>query len=186
MQQVIQGVHRPQFDHPISRFSTSSPRTFIVLVLVVGFLSAMLLVNTLAKHVIDPYPPDLFASFTDLFPGQSIDVRMLETEGYSCYTDTLPSSADITERCTQDLQTGLFSHISVTIWDGVVKWLDLGVREHGLTVGDLSLRLGCPEVSVSGQWVGLNWFNHHITGSGWSYNGRFTYYQALSQVSFAL
>ena len=186
MQQVIHGVHRPHFDHPISHFSISSPRTFIALLLIVGFLTAALVVNALARYVSDPDLPDLFVAYTDFFPGQSVDARMLETEGFSCYADTLPSSADITERCTRILQTGPFSHISVTLWDGVIKWLDLRVREHGLTVGDLALRWGCPEVRVSGKWVSLNWFKHHVTGLGWSPNGRFTYFQTLSHITFAI
>jgi len=186
MEQIKRGVNRSHFVHPIWHFSTSSPRIFITLLLLVSFFTAALAVNTLAKHFSDPYLPDLFTAFTDFFPGQSLDARILEAEGFTCYFDTLPSPSDITERCTRVLQTGPFSHISVTIWDGIIKWFDLSVRAHGLTVGDLSLRWGCPKVRVSGNWVSFNWVNRHVTGSGWSYNGRFTYFQLLSQVSFTM
>ena len=185
MEQIIRGVERPPFARPISHFRVSSPRIFITLLLVVSFFTALLVVGTLAKRLGERYLPDPFAAFTDFFPGQSLDTRMLEAEGFSCYFDTLPSPSDITERCARVLQTGPFSQISVTIWDGIVKWLDLNVRENELTVGDLSLRWGIPEVHMSGSWVNLSWRNRCITGSGWSPSGRFTYFQALSWVSFA-
>jgi len=73
-----------------------------------------------------------------------------------------------------------------TIWDGVVKWLDLKVRENNLDVGSLSLQWGSPEIRIDGNWVNLSWPEQHITGLGWSSNGRFTYFQALSHITFAI
>jgi hypothetical protein len=100
--------------------------------------------------------------------------------------NSLPSPADISEHCTQTLPSGMFSAINLTVWDGVVKWLDLKVRENNLDVGNLSLQWGSPEIRIDGNWVNLSWPDHHATGLGWSSNGRFTYFQALSHITFVV
>jgi hypothetical protein len=144
---------------------------------------AVLGVKTLATRLGEHDLRDPFAAFADLFPGQPLDIRVLKAEKLSCYLDTLPALADVTERCTRALPTGPFSQINVTSWDGVVKSLDLRVRENGLSVGDLSLQWGYPEVHFYGNWVTLSWPKQHITGVGWSTTRHFTYFQALSFIT---
>ena len=76
--------------------------------------------------------------------------------------------------------------VSLTIWDGVVQWLDLKVREGNLDVGNLSLQWGSPVIRTDGNWVNLSWPKQHVTGLGWSSNRRFTYFQAVTHITFAI
>jgi hypothetical protein len=154
--------------------------------LFVSLSTVILVVNVLAKHLNAHDLPDPFIAFANVMPGQSMDTLKLEAQGFSCHDNTLPSPADISQDCMRAVPTGSFSHINLTIWDGVIQWLDLKVREHDLNVGDLSLRWGSPEVRIEGNWVHLSWPNRHVTGLGWSHNGQFTYFQALSYITFVV
>lgn len=173
--------------HWISQFKTIRPITIrATLMLVVILVTAILVVGTLVKQTDDHAVPDPFAGFAQFFPGQTLDTRVLVKQGFSCVVETLPTPADISEGCTQALSSGMFSDISLTIWDGVVQWLDLKVRDNDLNVGDLSLQWGSPQIRVEGDWVNLSWPKQHVMGMGWSPNGRFTYFQALSHITFVI
>lgn len=181
------GSIKRYFVHQFFSLRTSFSLTIrITLLLVVIFSSAILVINTLAKHLNEADVPDPLAEFASVLPGQFIDTLKLEAEGFSCRENTLPSPADIFQYCTRALPTGLFSQINLTILDGIGQGLDLKVREGSLRVGDLSLQWGSPEVRIEGNWVHLSWPNRHVTGLGVSHNGHFTYFQALSHITFTI
>jgi hypothetical protein len=187
MEQIAVGTKRPHLVRRIIHFKTVQPIIAgTTLLLMVTLVIAVLVVSTLAKRLGDRPLSDPFTAFADVFPGQSPDTRVLIAQGFSCNVDLLPSPADISERCTQTLPSGMFSAINLTIWDGVVKWLDLKVRDNNLDVGNLSLQWGSPEIRIEGNWVNLRWPKQHVTGLGWSSNRRFTYFQAVSHITFAI
>jgi hypothetical protein len=186
MQQVIRGLKLPPFIVRIPHLSAPSARIVITLLLVGSFSTAIVVVSALAQRYGEAYLADPFVAFADYFPGQLVDMRLFEAQGFSCSPVGVPVPVDIGERCVLDLQTGRFTQISVTIWDGIVKQLDFKVRDNSLTVGNLALLWGSPRFLMNGNRVNVNWPIRRITrGSGWSQNGRFTYFQALSQISFA-
>jgi hypothetical protein len=186
MQQVIRGLKLPPFIVRIPHLSAPSARIVITLLLVVSFSTAIVAVSALAQRYGEAYLTDPFVAFADYLPGQLVDMRLFDSQGFSCSPVSVPLPADIGERCVLDLQTGRFSQISVTIWDGIVKRLDLNVCENSLTVGDLALLWGSPQFIINGNRVNVSWRAGGITrGSGWSENGRFTYFQPLSLISFA-
>lgn len=182
MEQIVRDVKLRQVAPGVPHFGSPSPLLFITLLLVVSFSASVVTVNTLAKRLGNNRLPDPLAAFADVFPGQYLDAHMLETEGFSCYVDTQPSPADIIERCSRVFQTGTFSQISVTIWDGIVKWLYLSLHEHSLNVGDLALLWGNPELRMNGAGMDVSWPDRRITGSGRSLNGRFTYFVLVSHL----
>lgn len=184
MEQVTHGVKL----HFV--WNNFSGRTFPLLTLrttlwlFIGLATIVLVVNTASKQLDKPVLPDPFTLFANLLPGQYIDTRKLEAQGFSCHENSLPSPADISQDCTQSLLSGMFSQINLTIWDGIIKWLDLQVHEKDLCVGDLSLQWGSPEIHIEGSFVQLRWLPYHVTGLGFSYNGQFTYFQGLSHITF--
>ena len=180
MEQTVVGAKRPHFKALLPIIAR------VTTLLIVTLVIAILVVSTLAKRLGDRPLSDPFTAFANVFPGQSVDTGSLIVQGFSCSVDSLPSPADISERCTQTLSSGMFSAINLTVWDGVVKWLDLKVRDHNLDVGSLSLHWGSPQIRIDGNWVNLSWPKQHITGLGWSPNRRFTYFQALSHITFAI
>ena len=155
-------------------------------ILMVILVTAVLVVSAIAKDTGNSVLPDTFGTFTAFFPGQALDTRVLVKQGFSCTFVTLPTPADVSETCRQSLHDGMFSEINLTIWDGVIKWLNLKVREGNLDVGNLSLQWGSPEIRIDGNWVTLSWPSHHVTGLGWTTNRHFTYFQALSYITFAI
>lgn len=187
MEQTVVGAQQSHFVRRFFHFkaypSIIAGATFLLMVTLVA---VTLVVSAVAKRLGDQPLSDPFTAFANVFPGQSLDTRTLIAQGFSCKLDSQPSPADVSELCTRTLASSLFSTINLTVWDGVVKWLDLKVRENDLRVGDLSLQWGSPEVRIEGTWVHLSWPNHHVTGLGLTYNGRFTYFQVLSHVTFAV
>jgi len=186
MEQVTHGVKQYFVWNIFSRrtFPLLTLRT--TLWLFIGLLTIVLVVNAASSQMDKPVLPDPFTLFANLLPGQYVDTRKLEAQGFSCHDTFLPSPADISQDCTQSLPAGMFSHINLTIWDGIIKWLDLQVHEKDLCVGDLSLQWGSPEIHIDGSLVNLRWPTYHVTGLGFSYNGQFTYFQVLSHITFVV
>ena len=184
MQQTILGVMRPQPSIRVSRFGTST--FWLITLLFTNLFMAVFVVSSLAKALGDGYRADPFAAFTDIFPGQQPDIRFLEADGFSCWLESQPSPADISYRCYLDLQTGAFSRISLTLWDETVRRLDFTVRANALAVGDLIELWGSSEIHMNGNLVLVNWSDYHIIASGSSPNGRFSYFQNLTVISFAM
>src|SRR5258705_10501116 len=133
MEQITPDTRYPQ-TKPYAPGFWLAPYLRVVLVLAGSVVVVILGIWMLGQKT---PPPDPFAVFSGIFPGQQVNTRRLEAQGYSCWLDPLPTIADISEHCSQDLQTGPFSHITVTIWDGNIKQLTLKARENALTIGDL-------------------------------------------------
>ena len=164
-----------------SRFTLAFLLTFsVILMAIVG-------ATTLAKHFGPPVAfADIFAAEAGIVPGQHIDLATLAELGYSCRIDTLPSPSDLIERCERDGQAAAIHAINALIYDGVVLHLDFVLHHGELSIGDLILLWGTPEVRATGRWVSFNWPKRHITGSIWSEDGQFSYSQFVLYVSFGL
>ncbi len=185
MKHLREGVKKHFGRHIFSRRTLLSLTLRITLLVFISLSTIVLVVYAIAKQLDKPVLPDPFTIFANVLPGQTIDTRKLEAQGYLCHESLLPSPADISQDCTRSLPIGMFSQINLTIWDGIIKWLDLQVHDNDLCVGDLSLQWGSPEIHVEGIWMNVRWSNLHVTGLGFSYNGQFTYFQALSHITFA-
>ena len=157
----------------------------MTLLLIVSFSMAVVVVSTVAKRLGEAFLSDPFVAFVDVFPGQSIDARLLEAEGFSCQLDSQPSPADINEYCSWDLLTGPFSHVGVIIWDGTVMRLGLTIRENLLTVDDLVLLWGNSEIFINRDRALVRWADPGVIRTGWSHKGRLTPFQTLSAISFS-
>jgi hypothetical protein len=185
MQQTIRGMKLPPFTGRIPHIAMPSARIVIILLLVVSFSTAIVVVSALSQRYSEAYQTDPFAAFADYFPGQPVDMRLLEARGFSCRYQAVLIPADLGAYCWRGLAAGPFSWVYVTIWDGIVKRLDLDVHANSLVMGDLVLLWGRPQLIINGNFVNVSWRADGITrGLGWSQNERFTYFQPLSLISF--
>ena len=183
MQQTIRGVKLPFLAHQVFQFSTR-PLALLILLPVVSFFSLVVVAIMPGRDVADTHPLDRFAGFSDLFPGQQVDARQIEVAGFSCLLETAPVPADTSLRCSRDLGTGPFSHVSVVLWDGVVNQFEVTVREQSLRLGDLVLLWGDPEISVTNSLVMMRWPAAGIIAVGRSFDAPVTYLQTISNISF--
>jgi len=183
MQKTIRGVKLPPVTRGILHNGTPFPRISITLLLVVSFLAAVVVVNTLAKHLGEADATEPFAAFADRLPGHQLDTSILKAEGFTCSFDLAPLPYYVSEECWQQFQTGLFSLVHMTVWDGTVKRLDLLIRGDWLTVGELALLWGRPDVYKNGNYLNVSWSDPHVMGTVLPRNGRFTFFLALSQIS---
>ncbi len=186
MQQTLQALRPPQPSRGI--LNSGKPPLLVIstLVLIVGLATATVLATRTAEYFTTAARPDLVAVATEFLPGKPVDIRKLEAGGFICHDINQPIPADTGVRCSQDVRTGPIWRITVIIWDGTSQWLDLSFREYSLVVGDLAFAWGRPVVAIKGKWVVMRWPAQRATASDESANGRFSYFQSLSQLSFAL
>jgi hypothetical protein len=186
MQQTIRTTIQARSTPRTSRFKI--PRLlFTVILLVIAFLLAILAVSTLSKRLGDTDPADLFAPYNDIFPGQRVDVRQLEEQGFTCKFDSQPTPADESIGCSRDLQTETFTYMSAVIWDGIVQRLTFAVREHSLMLGHLTLLWGAPETINRGNSMNVIWITPgKVISTGQAPQGVFNYFQPISVISFEI
>ncbi len=185
MQQVIRNA-RLQHSEQRFRYFRLPPLMIITLLLCAIFLSIILTVNVLAKHIGAPFLADPFDAYAHLFPGQLLNPHSLETTGYTCRLSPEPTPADVSEYCSRTLQTGPFSGVSVAMGDGTIMALHLVMQESRLTVDDLASRWGNPEIFRFKQWMAVRWYDSNVLRTGWIHIERSNHIQTLTQISFTL
>ena len=186
MQQIIRSAiqARPARRTPYFRLP---PLLSISMLLVIGFLLTVITLRTVANQLSDRSLSEPFAPYADIFPGQHVDARQLETQGFSCRPDSRPAPSDTSEECLQRLQTGPLTYVSVTLWDGIVQQLNFAVRENALAIGDLILLWGTPENAIRGKWMTSSWRTPDtIIRIGWALRVRFSQFQTIKVISFEI
>ncbi len=184
MEQTHQRLRQPDF---AGRRAASAPAFLFTLVLLLtfaGLLAGIVGVTTVAKHVGQAPLSDPFTAYAAYFPGQPANSVTLAADGFRCELNTTPAPADLAEGCVLAGQTGAVSAIYVFIWDGTIARLDFTLHQGALSIGDLALLLGKPEIGKSGRWISLNWRERHISGASWVAYGDFSYFQSVLQLSF--
>jgi hypothetical protein len=171
----------------VSRRPTTTTAAFypslLVLTLVSLFVGIMA-VTAFSKAFGQEQPPaDPFALYTDLFPGQLVDIRALEARGFSCQMVSLPTLGDMNHSCSAVGRTEAVSLIRLAIRDGIVSRLDFRCREGAFLIGDLVLRWGTPDVQISRDGVDLIWRTQHIIASGAAEAGWFSYLHSVEWLS---
>jgi hypothetical protein len=156
----------------------------VVMVMLAGFVMVSAAVVTLAKQFRHAPPSNLFAAYTDIYPGRSVDIRELEARGFYCVTGVLSSPADLSEMCELGLPDGSISVINLLLWDKVVVKLSFSFQERVLTIGDLALLSGDPDIRVSGHSVNLNWRDQHITRLVLAQNKPVSYFEPVRLITF--
>jgi hypothetical protein len=164
-----------------------APQALLLMsLLIVGFMMAAILVTIQQGSAVDSPLFDPFAAFSDRFPGQQLSARQLEAEGFTCVLLTVPVPGDYGEHCTLYLDTGPFSSLSVTGWDGVIILFDVKLRENSVKIGDLIDLWGEPRLRIHSNAVIVRWPDRAISAIGKAQTGRVVFFKTLSQITFAM
>jgi hypothetical protein len=131
------------------------------------------------QHSEPPFDP--FAPYADILPEQPKEG--LSQQGFTCQFNIAPS---FEESCTLPPGTGIFSEIQVTIasQSGQVSRVVFRPREGALTVGDLVLLWGDPEIAIYSRTANFRWTNVHVVAIPETYDGDFSYWLPVIYVAF--
>lgn len=151
-------------------------RTALVL-MTIASVSMTALVTV--PHNQQPFDP--FAPYVDILPGQSQDAVL--QQGFNCQINIAPV---FHETCSLTPETGMFSEIQVWIaFDtGRVSRVVFEPREKALTLGDLVVLWGNPEIDIYGRIANLRWRNAHVVAIPQTDQGEFSYWLPIGYVAF--
>jgi hypothetical protein len=124
---------------------------------------------------------NLFAPYADIMPGQPRDA--VSRRGFECQFTPVPS---LGEFCSLAREIGGFSDIKVWIAQdgGLVRKVDFRLHVRTLTLGDLVLLWGKPEIAIYAQTVNFRWANAHVTAIPQAYPGHLSYWLPITYVTF--
>jgi hypothetical protein len=147
---------------------------------IVMTITAISEVTVMAIRRSEP-PFDPFAPYADILPGQSREG--VSARGFNCQFVTGPHFEEI---CTLTPEASVFATIQPTIAvntgriSRVVFWL----REKTLTVGDLVILWGEPEIAIYSRTANFRWNNVHVVAIPETYDGDFSYWLPIAYVAF--
>jgi hypothetical protein len=85
--------------------------------------------------------------------------------------------------CSYNPATGLFSHITIALHiDDSQTNAAFTVRKNLLTLGDLALLWGKPNIEAGDHTLYLEWPDNHASAIASDYDGRFTYFLPIMHV----
>jgi hypothetical protein len=145
-----------------------------------GFAAASMSAMALAQYT--PAPPNPFASFADVFPGQPRS--SLIARRFSCLTvgyDTARAAPD--ETCVLLPASGLFAQVEVIVSRSLIREITFTLREDTLRVGDLMLFWGEPTVTIYSRSVYLYWRSRGVFAIVVGYSERFSLQLPVRRVS---
>ena len=153
--------------------------TLVRTAFVVMTIASLSEVTVMAVRRSEP-PFDPFAPYADILPGQSRDG--VAQRGLNCQFDLVPLFEEI---CTLTPETGGFSEILVKIapHTGRISRVVFKPREGTLTVGDLVLLWGDPEITFHSQTANLRWPNVHVVAIPETYDGDFSYWLPIAHIA---
>ena len=145
-----------------------------------GFAAASMSAMALAQYT--PAPPNPFASFADVFPGQPRS--SLIARRFSCLTGSYNFTEGApNEYCTLNPASGIFSHVMVGINQDTIQNILFMVRDDTLRVGNLMLLWGKPEVHEYSRSVYLYWRSRGVFAIASHDTARFSLFLPVRRVS---
>lgn len=149
--------------------------TFVLMTFVL--VSAIVLARIPGSEIsLDP-----FAAYTDVMPGQMQYALM--QRGFNCQANI---SFRFDDSCTLTLQTGIFSAIQTTVTSGTgrIRRVVFTARDQQLTLGQLLLLWGRPEIAIYSPTANFRWRSLHIVAIPPSYDGHLVYSLPIKYVAF--
>ena len=124
--------------------------------------------------------PDPFAPYAGILLGQTHD--SISHPEFDCQFDYMTS---LEESCRLTLENGIFSEIYIWIAQdtGRIK-VAFMPREKTLTLGDLMLLWGKPEIAIYSKTINFRWPNAHVTAVLQAYPGHISYWLPITYVAF--
>jgi hypothetical protein len=147
--------------------------------MVSGFTAVSVGARALAGYTASP--PNPFAAFADVLPGQPRSA--IVARGFSCPVSFF--SPGVTEEsCILNLATGSFSQIQVTISHGVIFQSFFTMPGDVLKLGDLILLWGTPKIHENEHSVSFLWPGHGVVASAAIQTGQFSPFLPVRIIAF--
>jgi len=125
---------------------------------------------------------DPFVPYADVLPKQSRSAVL--QRGFKC-NQIIPS---LDEVCSLPSETGIFSEIQVRFISAThrdqVSQTVFKPREGAITIGDLEMLWGRPEIKVFGQTVNLRWRKRSIVAIPQSKRVPLSYWDPVTYIAF--
>ncbi len=170
---------------------TVNPPSYVRLMLIAAVaMAAVVTMWTLLFHQEVP-PVNPFAETLEGVLGQPR--QAIAAQSFSCspssggYPQSSPEHtvAEQSGYCSRAPVAGPFSLIGAALSRGVVRQVEFSMRAGALTVGDLALLWGRPNVRIYRQSVNLEWPRIGISANGWAESWRFSYSIPVQRISFS-
>jgi hypothetical protein len=169
---VVTSCTKPTFALP--------PMLHLPLIIVTAFTVFTVVTRVIAGFI--PTPPNPFAVYADVFPGQSR--AALADHGFVCPPRVSGSyGAPAYASCEAWPTTGLFSQVRVTLAQDVIRQIDFVLRGTTLRVGDLITLWGSPHIVGARNVQYYYWTGGAIQASALTVSQRHRLLSPLNQVS---
>jgi hypothetical protein len=157
----------------------------IVLVVLCAWLGIVIVSMTVvAIGRSAPIPPNPFASFADVFPGQPRSA--ITAWDFSCVINSYAAFDGVpNEYCTFNPATGTFSQVRIAIYKNVIQSIVFVLRENTLTVGDLMLLWGRVTVRGINRAAYFYWHRSGIAATAVNHSGQFSLLLPVRSVTIA-
>ena len=125
--------------------------------------------------------PNPFSAYTTIFPGQTLH-KVIE-QGFTC---TQSNPAEHHNYCTLSPVNGPFWYIHLVTAEDIVNSVTFCAREGALTIGDLALLWGKPNIQLFQRSGLFKWSSIQTSADGLSPSWAFSYYFPVAHVTFAM
>ena len=129
----------------------------VVFILFTGFALTGIGVMALAQSIQPALPSfNPFLDYADIFPGQPLNT--LEPRTFSCWNSN-NYYASFDSACSVTPLSALFTHIDISISDGIIRQITFLIGEDTLKAGNLILLFGNPNFHAYPRKVFFFWNN---------------------------
>src|SRR4029078_12991728 len=126
--------------------------------------------------------PNPFLAYANIFPGQPASA--IQASGFSCPSDHNYYYATAGVFCIATPADSIFSQISGTISNGIIRNISFIIRDQTLTVGDLEIVLDVPFIHKSPETAYVALSGSFVIAGTTVYWRRFSLFLPVWSVSF--
>lgn len=125
-------------------------------------------------------PSDPFLAYTDIFPSRPASA--IQLRGVTC--QNIPFKYYSPTYCDFTPAEGIFSEVTLFIYEDRIRQITFLLRENTLTIGDLQLFLGVPSTHQYPQMAHFALTSSFALATTDNYAGRFSLFLPVRRISF--
>ncbi len=145
-----------------------------------GILFMVAAVTALTRYM-QP-PPNPFSSYVDVLPGHPKQAAI--ERGFTCFANMYDDGESCTRR--DEPASPLFSRVHLSTLGDHIHTLSFNVYADTLTIGDLMLLWGRPDIQRSGRVAQVHWPSPSVTALAVGQSARpLNYFTPVVHISFA-
>ncbi len=126
-------------------------------------------------------PPDRFGAYADILPGQP--KQAASERGFTCFTNIFDDSARCARR--DEPASPLFSRVHLSTVGDLIYTLSFTTYVNTVTIGDLVLLWGRPDIQRSGRVAQVSWSSPNVTALAVLSSGQpLNYFTSVAYIAF--